>query len=621
MCGIAGLLYFDIQKTVDIQNLKRMTDVIHHRGPDDEGHYINNNIGLGFRRLSIIDLTSGHQPLSNSNGTIWITFNGEIYNFKELREQLIRKNYKFRTSSDTEVIIYLYEEYGEECLKYLRGMFGFVIWDERKKQLFGARDRFGIKPFYYYSDKDKFVWGSELKVITACKDINRSISLEALDDYFSYGYVSGDKSIFNSIHKLEPATYFIIKPFETNSITFQRYWDINFEPDFSKSEEYWMEQINEVLSETVKMHMISDVPLGGFLSGGIDSSSVVALMAKSSSIPVKTFSIGFKEKKYDELVFAREVAKKYETQHHEQIIEPDSISLISKIVNSYDEPFADSSAIPTYYVSKFAREFVTVSLSGDGGDELFAGYDAYSKLYKIFRKNSGSAKFNNIFWGSINKILPETIFGKGLSYYLSKDKRYLGAYYCFWKNYERKNLYNREILANLNGIYAENNRIDLIKKSNAKDFVSKLQEMDIRRYMVDNILTKVDRVSMQNSLEVRVPLLDHVFAELTFKIPVELKLNRLDRKYIFKRAMSKYLPDNVLKHKKQGFAIPLSVWFKKELHEHVQDKLSANNNKLKDYFDVNYIAQVIENHKVGQRDFSSHIWSLLIFEEWLNQNQ
>jgi asparagine synthase (glutamine-hydrolysing) len=325
MCGITGTIYLDKNRKVEASVLKRMTDTIYHRGPDDEGTYIQNNVGLGFRRLSIIDLSTGHQPIANDDSSVNIVFNGEIYNFLEQRELLIAKGYRFKTTTDTEVILRLYEEYGVDCLKYLRGMFAFAIWDNNKKQLFCARDRFGIKPFYYYADKDKFVFGSEIKSILAAGDVDKTISYDALDSYFAFGYITSDLSIYKTIRKLQPSHYLLLSFKDKVTIDIQKYWEIQFEPDYARREEQWMEDIEACLSETVKIHMIADVPLGAFLSGGIDSSSVVAMMAKNSSFPVKTFTIGFKEKEFSELEYAREVARKFGCEHHEQIVDPESI--------------------------------------------------------------------------------------------------------------------------------------------------------------------------------------------------------------------------------------------------------------------------------------------------------
>jgi len=380
MCGITGKIYFDFNYKIESKELKEMTNAIIHRGPDDEGYYMDNNIGLGFRRLSIIDLKSGHQPLSDNSGRFWITFNGEVYNFQEERIALQKKGYVFKTNTDTEVIVNLYAEYKEKCLEHLRGMFAFVIWDKKEKILFGARDRFGIKPFHYYMDNEKFVWGSEIKSILASSNIEKTISLSSLDYYFAYGYSKREHTIYENIKKLKPGSYFYLNPNKPKELNIKTYWQIDFQPDYSKNENYWKEKIYETLDAAVKMRMISDVPLGAFLSGGVDSSTVVALMAQNSDKAIKTFSIGFKEEKYNELQYARLLAKKYNTDHHELIVEPESIDLLPKLVSAYDEPFADSSAIPTYYVSKFTREYVTVALSGDGGDELFAGYHSYPKM-------------------------------------------------------------------------------------------------------------------------------------------------------------------------------------------------------------------------------------------------
>jgi len=619
MCGITGKIYFDKNVNVEIQELRRMNDTLILRGPDDEGYYIDNNVGLGFRRLSIIDLKSGHQPLCDNSERYWITFNGEVYNFLELRKKLEKKGYFFRTNTDTEVIVNLYAEYKEKCIDFLRGMFAFVIWDKKERELFGVRDRFGIKPFYYYSDNEKFVWGSEIKSINASRNIKKEINLNALDSYFAYGYIFEEMSIFKQINKLKPGHYFTLRTDNNNKIKIRKYWEVSFSPDYSKSEEYWKEAIKEVFLESVKMRMISDVPLGAFLSGGIDSSSVVALMSSASKQTVKTFSIGFKEEKYNELKYARLIAERYQTEHHEMIVEPESIDLLPKLVRAFDEPFADSSAIPTYYVSKFSREFVTVALSGDGGDELFAGYNSYSKMLSI-NSNWLNKKFmNQCFFKKINKILPDNIYGKGYSYYLSKDKDSIGAYFCNWKDYERSKLFKKNIKQLLNNFASEELKIMIIKEIDG-DFISKMQALDMKTYMAENILTKVDRTSMMNSLESRVPLLDHKLAELSFKIPWEYKLNKKSKKYILKEAMKEFLPDTVLSHKKQGFAVPLSVWFKGSLKSYAFDNLQSANNSLYDYVDKSYVNDVLINHQKGIRDYSQKIWSLLVLNEWLNQN-
>lgn len=614
MCGIAGKIFLDSDRRVAPNDLKGMTDVIYHRGPDDEGQYINKNVGLGFRRLSIIDLKTGHQPLSNIDETLWITFNGEVYNFKEKRAELQKKGYRFKTNTDTEVIVNLYQEYGEKCVEHLRGMFAFVIWDDKKKQLFGARDRFGIKPFYYYLDHEKFVWASEMKSISATEGISKEISLESLDYYFAYGYMPREQSVFHQIKKLKPGHSFVLSPHEKEKLNIKCYWEVNFEPDFSKTEAYWKEALYESLNEAVKMRLVSDVPLGAFLSGGVDSSTVVALMSLNSDRPVKTFSIGFKEEQYNELQYARMVADKYKTEHHEMIVEPESIALLPELVRAYDEPFADDSAIPTYYVSKFTREHVTVALSGDGGDELFAGYNSYPKMHSFYNKKINPKSL----YAGINKLIPDHMYGKGLTYYLSKDKNTIGAYFCLWKDYERKDIFQRDIVQRLRNSQAEKYKLNLLASMEA-DFLSKMQQLDMQTYMVDGILTKVDRASMMNSLEARVPLLDHKFAELSFKIPSTYKLKNGSKKHILKESFRDILPEGVLSHKKQGFAVPLSVWFKGDLKEYAHEAL-INSKHLYDILDNKHVKKILENHQKGMRDYSSKIWSLLFLNEWLEQN-
>jgi len=626
MCGITGKIFFDKARKVDPTVLKNMSDTIRHRGPDDEGFYIDDNVGLGFRRLSIIDLVTGHQPLANEDETIWIVFNGEIYNYKELQENLIRQGHIFRTKSDTETIVHLYEQYGTDCLQYLRGMFGFAIWDGRKKRLFCARDRFGIKPLYYYVDNEKLVFGSEIKTILKAGNIDRALSYDALDSYMAYGYITSDLSIYKNIKKLQPAHYLLFSFDGKPSLDIKRYWEIQFEPDFSKTENEWAEELEACLSETVRLHMISDVPLGAFLSGGIDSSSVVAMMARNSSRPIKTFSIGFKEQKFNELKYAREIAAKYHCEHHEQIVEPESVSLLPKLVNAYDEPYADSSAIPTYYVSKMARENVTVALSGDGGDELFAGYNSYASYKRVNSSplNFKSPFFNKLIWGNIHKMIPQRARGKNMSYYLSQDPRYVNAGPTFWrrKDRERYMLNNHPPIdyANASELFKER----ILKKGSKNDFITNLQYLDLQTYMVDDVLTKVDRASMLNSLEVRVPLLDHKFAELSFRIPSNLKFKDKERKYIFKRSMRPYLPESILTHPKQGFGVPISLWFKDNLKSYVNDTFNSNDCLLYHYLDKKFVRRTVSNNeKSGSArwDLSEKIWALLFFNEWLNQNK
>lgn len=618
MCGIAGKLYFDPLRQVNFKDLKNMSDSLYHRGPDDEGHYIKGNVGLGFRRLSIIDVNLGHQPLSNHEQTIWITFNGEIYNFKELRAELIKKKYTFKTQSDTEVIVNLYQEYGEECVKYLRGIFAFVIWDERKQLLFGARDHLGVKPFYYYQDKGKFVWGSEIKAIKASEGIKTQVSLSALDQYMTYGHTHRNNSIYKEISKLEPGTSFTIEPFKTKTIKFKKYWKLQCKTDESKSSLDFRAELYETLSESIRLQMVSDVPLGAFLSGGVDSSSVVAMMSSISDKPIQTFSIGFKEQEFDETSFAALVSRKYGTQHHELIVEPESIDLLPKLVDLFDEPFADSSAIPTYYLSKFARENVTVALSGDGGDELFAGYSRYRNMLRLHHRPF-NYKFINRSLSAMHRVIPDYLELKKWTYYFGIDSKNIGAAMGIFKPYERSNLYKDWIIDELNNYESESEKINLAD-SYEGDIISRMTQLDLNTYLVDDVLTKVDRASMANSLEVRVPILDHKVVELAFTMPSSLKINKLDQKIIFKDTVRDFLPKEVLSHKKQGFSVPMSIWFRESLKDYLSDTLLSSGAKINNYFSETEIRNIVFNHNKQLRDYSSKIWSLLFLEEWLRKN-
>jgi len=619
MCGICGKVHFDSGKPVLQNTIHEMTALITHRGPDDSGYYLKNNVGFGFRRLSIIDLHSGHQPLANEDDSVWIVFNGEIYNHNSLREQLIAKGHRFKTGSDTETIVHLYEEYGSDCVKYLRGMFGFAIWDEKTKKLFCARDRFGIKPFFYYLDHEQFIFGSEMKSILSQTATSSELSIPMLDQYLTYGYSSEDGTIYQNIQKLKPGHTLEIE--SGGRVNINRYWDIHYTPDYSKTEEEWCELLDNKLSESVKAHLMSDVPLGAFLSGGIDSSAVVALMSKHSADPVKTFSIGFKEAEFNELKYAREVAKMYQTEHHEQIVEPESVSLLPQLVESYDEPFADASAIPTYFVSKFAREHVTVVLSGDGGDELFGGYNKYHRMMNMKNYNVLPEMLSKPFWSTMHKILPNSVKGKGATYYLSKPKNSFPAFLSIWQQAEREKLFRKELWQDLKKAPAERSRVASFLNSGSNDFLFNMQKMDMQRYMVDDVLTKVDRASMQNSLEVRVPILDHEFAELASCIPSELKMKGTNKKYIFKQAMKKHLPASIISHKKQGFSVPLKAWFKDDLKEYVNDRLLGSKGPLYEYLEPDYVRKIVNEHHKGMRDFNDKIWSLLFLDQWLSSRK
>lgn len=615
MCGICGLVKKNFHYSDDKAIVQKMMDSIIHRGPDDEGIYQNGDVALGFRRLSIIDLQSGHQPLSNEDGTIWIVFNGEIYNFPALRDSLIAKGHLFRTNSDTETIVHLYEEYGTNCVEYLEGMFAFVIHDQNKRVVFGARDRFGKKPLFYSLSGASFLFGSELKTLKVTGQIDTAIDELAIDDYFAYGYTAGDRTFYKNVRRLLPATRFIL---DLNSFTFktEKYWHLSYRPAMSLNESEWIEKIDVLFTQAVQKRLISDVPLGAFLSGGLDSSAVVWKMTELLTNSVKTFSIGFSEKKYDETSFARIIAEKFGTDHREEFMGPASIPDLDTIINTFDEPFADSSSIPTLFLSAFTRKYVTVALSGDGGDEIFAGYNTYSKLNSLFGKTQ-KVELTKMY-SLLNKIYPPFIRGKATVNYLSQSKRDVIYRQNLWTLSEREKLLKISIPKDNR---AEKFREERFRDSLSGSFISDLQLHDIQNYMTDDILCKVDRSSMAHSLEVRSPLLDHKFVEMVFTIPVELKLKGGEGKYIFRKYLSNYLPDEIVHPRKKGFGIPLSVWFRERLLEYVNDQLlSKENNPLFNYIEKKYLVEYLSKMPNSKRDLGSQVWSLLLFNKWLNSN-
>jgi asparagine synthase (glutamine-hydrolysing) len=621
MCGICGQIAGDRQRTIDVSLLDRMTDSLTPRGPDDRGTYIAGNVGLGFRRLSIIDVEGGHQPMANEDRSVWIVFNGEVYNFPELRVWLLKEGHQFETRTDTETLIHLYEQVGFSMVDHLRGMFAFAIWDEKKRRLFCARDRFGIKPFFYHAGDDLFAFGSEIKAIVTDERVSRATDPAALDSYFHNGYIEGERTIYRSVRKLPPAHCMVIEPDKGIAPRIWRYWDIRMAPESGRGLEDWCEELEATLSEAVKIRLVSDVPLGAFLSGGIDSSVVVALMARHSGSPVKTFSMGFEEASHDELQYARAVARRYGTEHHEKTVRPQSVDLLPTLVAAYDEPFADSSAIPTYMVSKFAREHVTVVLSGDGGDELFAGYKVYNKIRRLNRWNKVPSSLREAVWGNVHRLLPEKMVGKGLSYYLSLPPDSLQASFGIWTAQERRLLYVEDFRRVLGGRASEQHKENLGRLASGGDWVARAQEVDMRTYLVDDILTKVDRVSMCNSLEARVPLLDHKVAELSFRMPTDLKMRDGEGKLVLKRAMAQHLPEEVLSHRKQGFGIPLARWFKGDLRDYMEDRLFSAGTPLGDYVDRRYVRTIVDSHYAGLRDFGQRLWSLIFLDAWLSSRK
>ncbi len=620
MCGICGIYNFRTQKPIEQELLEKMTRILHHRGPDDEGFYINNNIGLGHRRLSIIDVSKGHQPIFNEDRSICVIFNGEIYNFPDVKETLIKKGHRFLTNTDTEVIVHLYEDKGDDFVVDLRGMFSIALWDEHNKKLILARDRLGKKPLYYFLDKDRLMFASEIKSILQDRGVNREIDIEALDDYFTFLCVPGEKSIFKGIRKLLPGHILFCTP---DGVSIKEYWDFNFEEDKGRDIDYYKDRLLELLYDAVKCRLISDVPLGAFLSGGIDSSAIVSLMAGLIEQPVITSSIGFAEERFNELGYAKVVADYYNTKHYEHIVKPNALEVLSKLIWHFDEPFADASAIPTYYVSKTARDDVTVALSGDGGDEVFAGYRRYFYDLLENRLRVIPLSIRKYLIKPIAKCypkadwLPQFLRAKTLltNITFSPELGYMNTRSVFRPPIKNK-LYTQNLNSELKGYNSFQVLEPYFERSKGWHPLSRIQYVDTKTYLADDILTKVDRMSMAVSLEVRAPLLDHKLVEFVAAIPANLKLRGIVSKYIFKESIKKLLPEEILNRKKMGFSIPLGDWLKKDIKKMAKETLFNSISQHRGYFNFEYVQKMWRQHQNGVSDFTNNLWALLLFEMW-----
>lgn len=624
MCGIAGIFYLDSEMQVDKMRLKQMTDIIAHRGPDAEGQFIKRNVGLGHRRLSIIDLSEdGHQPMCNEDGSVWIVFNGEFFNYLDFKDEIIQKGHTLKSKSDTEYIIHLYEEYGFDVVNKINGMFSFVIYDFNKDILFAARDRLGVKPFNYLLDDDKFLFGSEIKSILAYGGINRQIDKTAVSDYFSFMSIPAPKSIYQNIRKLEPGHTLII---QNKVVKINKYWDLNYNVE-NKPDSYYYEKFIELFEDSTKLRLISDVPLGAFLSGGVDSSAVVAMMAKAKSLDIKTFSITFKEQKqFDESKYARQVAEQYQTLHTEFNLSSNFIDVLPKLIWHFDEPFAVSSAFALYYLSKLTREHVTVALSGDGGDELFAGYpfryshdQRYDTLEKIpmpLRKflvwgtstmamagDSKLAAFTRKFrdFSAMAALPRDEAFMKDFSYFDAKAKASLfkSDFYQEIRNYDSNDVFKKYYQSNVRGS-------QLFKR----------QLGDIKTTLPDEMLKKVDSMTMAVALEARTPFLDYRMVEFSASVPDHLKLNNRNGKAIVKKSMEKYLSHDILYRKKHGFNVPFGEWAKNELYDYLVEVFSKQEMQYSEIFDYKKIQQLLKWHRSGKHNFSNQIYLLLVFELW-----
>ena len=628
MCGIAGFTQFhNTQGTAE--NLVSMGTAMFHRGPDAGGEYITDKIGLCHRRLSIIDLsTAGNQPMHSADQRYTIVFNGEIYNFLSLKQELIDKGFHFGTHTDTEVLLTLYQDLGIDMLNKINGMFAFAIWDNHDESLFIARDRIGKKPLYYFNYQGDLIFGSELKSLLTIPYVPRKLRLDAVYDFFAYQYVPDPKTIFQDIYKLEPGHYLRMN---AQGVEKKQYWDVSFSSPCNANEPELKKQLQHILNNATKRRMIADVPLGAFLSGGVDSSGVVALMAKNTDHPVTTCSIGFDEKKFNETEFARIVAEKYGTEHHELKVHENVADNLSHIVSFFDEPFADPSLVPTYFVSKLAKEKVTVAIAGDGGDEVFAGYEKYSidalenrlraRFPRWLRKSifpilaSIAGKFNFIVFQKAKSLLTSLSVDPAMGFYISNSM-------IADETWEK--LATDEVKEQLGDYHPSTQTIEKYKQADGQDHLSKILYTDMKTYLPGGILVKVDRMSMANSLEVRAPILDYEVLEFAAQVPSNLKFNQGEKKYLLKEAFKEYLPDDILYRKKMGFSVPLASWLRNELRSLCEDKLINHPSGLEQIFNLDHITQLWQEHCTRKKDHSTVLWSMLMFQMWwdnyMNEN-
>jgi asparagine synthase (glutamine-hydrolysing) len=622
MCGIAGFVDsslvpapFDMDTSRAL--LHRMCHAIRHRGPDDEGGLVEEGVALGMRRLSIIDLASGHQPIHNEDRTISVVFNGEIYNFQGLRSELAASGHRFATETDTEVIVHAYEQWGRGAIGRLRGMFGLAMWDRRTRTLLVARDRIGIKPMHYAEIDGRLYFGSELKSLLCAPDVSRDLDPHALDHYLSFLYTPRDTSIFGQIRKLPPGHLLL---WHEGRLRLEQYWQLPAAETFAGSEPDAVAGLRGVLTDAVRAHLMSDVPLGAFLSGGIDSSLVVGLMSQVSGARVKTFSIGFDDPAHDELPHARRVAAHFGTDHHEFTVTPDAVGILDRIISHFDEPFADASAIPTWYVSELARRHVTVVLSGDGGDELFGGYDRYLPHPRVTAFDRFSPRACRRLAGAAAARLPHGVRGKNFLRHVARDQRgrYIDAIRFFSAD-EKPALLAPDVQRSIAGSDPEIGLAAHFDRYADLPWSSQMMRFDAETYLPEDVLTKVDRMSMAHSIESRVPLLDNEVVEFAASLPAEFKIRGGRRKHVLKEVAAGLLPRDVLDRPKQGFGVPLKVWFRGNLRELFADTLLSPCSLQRGYFQPAFVRQLVREHLDGKRDHTLRLWQLVVFERWLQQ--
>jgi len=623
MCGITGVLYADRHRTPDKAVLKAMGDAIAHRGPDGEGFFKANNVGLVHRRLAIIDLAGGNQPIANEDESVQVVFNGEIYNYPELKQQLESRGHIFRTNSDTEVLVHLYEEHGRGLVKHLRGMFAFALWDARKGELLLARDHLGQKPLFIYRDNEKLLFGSELKAILAHPNVDRSIAPEAIEDYLTFGVIPGERSIFARVKRL-PAAHTLVVSTNHFNMSAERYWQLSFDNEVTASNDEWKQRIDDKVRESVKTHLIADVPVGAFLSGGLDSSAIVASLADVVSEALQTFSIGFQEKRYSELPYAEEVARHFGTNHREAIVTPDAVRDLDELVYFYDEPFADASAIPTMAVARMASQHVKVCLSGDGGDEAFGGYARYSHdLKEAAIRDRLPWLFRNMALRPLSVVwpkadwLPRPLRLKTLLQNLSADPA--AAYantLSACRRQMRSRLLNRPFRRLLGGHRPETYVEDAFQTGH-RDALSGMLAADTNFLLPDDFLTKVDRASMAYGLEVRPPLIDVQLMELAASMPSRLKIRNGSKKWILKQVFQSRLPSKLAHRRKQGFELPVDAWLRGPLREQLEHVVLRKDAPIAEYINSDYANGIYKSHCNQTGRFGQVLWSLLVLGRWL----
>jgi len=615
MCGISGILEFSESNFVKRQTLEDMNAVIHHRGPDGQGIFSKGNIGLTHKRLSIIDLAGGDQPIFNEDKQVCIVFNGEIYNYKSIRKTLVGKGHIFKTNSDTEVIVHAYEEYGDKCVELLRGMFAFAIWDGRKKLLFVARDRVGIKPLYYHVGKEGIVFGSEIKSLLVSGKIKAEIEEEEISTFFMLGYVAGEKTMFKNIYRLLPGHYITC---QNGNFKVKQYWDFDSIRPYERSEREILEELESIFNETVEIRLMSDVPLGVFLSGGLDSSAVVQAIRKiMPDSPIKTFSIGYKaHAEISELEYAKKVADKFGTEHHEFDLQPGNFfEIFPKFVWHLEEPTCEPAAIPLFFISKLAKEHATVLLSGEGADELFAGYPIYKKMLQINQYRRLPMPLRKYMIEPLFGFLPDTDKKRKYMGWVSKDldKRYSGVSASTTYGVLEQ-LFATDLLR-CNKYEKLSNYISAYYKTD-KDPLSQMGYLDIKEWLPHDLLVKADKMSMAASIELRVPFLDHKLLEFASTIPSSLKIKNKENKYILKKMMEQKLPNEIIYRAKKGFPVPIQSWFKGDFNKNAKEVLLNGTVIKKGLFNPKFIENLLQRHDQNKENFSNLLFSILIFEMW-----